>query len=288
MSIKTKEQLEIENQASFPDNTTGLITPEVLRNFNSDIIDTLVDSNVTSSFATTGSNTFIGDQTIVGNVTFPSSSFISTNNVSGNLYFSALNGGMLHLNDDGGEGDVIVGYVGSAGKLKVRVNSELTGSQSILSGSIAIRNNGNVSSLSDTELSIEANQAPAAEFIVSFNQTASAAVISYDGATYDNELWTIADSAGIRMTDWNNGTGNLSTIPVLSISANDGSQPPPQLNRGLGVTGSIDVLSGSESGSVITNVGNTFTPPAVTKIISLTAAEYSGITPDTNTLYIII
>jgi len=289
MSIKTKEQLEIENQASFPDNTTGLITPEVLRNFNSDIIDTLVDSNVTSSFATTGSNTFIGDQTIVGNVTFPSSSFISTNNVSGNLYFSALNGGMLHLNDDGGEGDVVIGYVGSAGKLKVRVNSELTGSQSILSGSIAISNNGNVSSFSDTELNIEATNSPAAEFIVSFNQTASAAVISYDGATYDNELWTIADSAGLRMTDWDGGTGNLSAIPFMSVVANDGSQPAPLFNRGLSVSGSITINSASFSGSAISNI----TPDSsslqpTTNIVTLTAGEYAGITPVATTLYIVI
>jgi hypothetical protein len=58
----------------------------------------------TSSFATTGSNIFKGDQTIEGNLTFPSGSFISSTNISGNLYFSSLNGGILHLNDDGGEG----------------------------------------------------------------------------------------------------------------------------------------------------------------------------------------
>ena len=270
----------------------------------------------TGSFATTGSNTFIGDQTIVGNVTFPSGSFIASTNVSGNLYFSALNGGILHLNDDGGEGDVLVGYVGSVGKLKVKTDSEFTGSisqtgtfyadqidvsrggiiqttgsyvmtysssglvtydtyenvaaalqpyisgsggtidtgsfattgsnsftgsQTILSGAIGILNNGNSTSITDTELSIETNGTPAASYIVSFNQTASAAVISYDGATYDNELWTIADSAGIRMTDWDNGIGNISAVPFLSIGANDGSQPPPQFNRGLSVSGSIQM-----------------------------------------------
>jgi hypothetical protein len=60
-------------------------------------------------FATTGSNTFIGGQTIQGNVTFVSSSFISSTNESGSIYVSALNGGVLHLNDDGGEGDIIIG-----------------------------------------------------------------------------------------------------------------------------------------------------------------------------------
>lgn len=93
----------------------------------------------TGSFAITGSNTFFGEQTIVGNVTFPSGSFISSNNVSGNLYFSALNNGILHLNDDGGEGDVIIGYVGSAGKLKVKTDTEITGSL-FVSGNVYANN----------------------------------------------------------------------------------------------------------------------------------------------------
>ena len=388
MSIKTKDQLQVENQASFPDNTTGLITPAVLRNFNTDIIDTLVDSNATSSFATTDSNTFTGAQTITGsngqvfltgtsattpdnslqsihtnddgpwiarfyNDTFSTSSSvmsywgynngdfvlhndttqsmtfgingynqnnlvlndtsitanrelivsgaIKTNNnitwsgnsfnssLTGSLYFSALNGGTLLLNTDGGEGDVQVGYNGWNGKLKVIGNSEFTGSQTILSGSIAISNNGNVSSFSDTELNIETTNAPAAEFIVSFNQTASAAVISYDGATYDNELWTIADSAGLRMTDWDGGTGNLSAIPFMSVVANDGSQPAPLFNRGLSVSGSITINSASFSGSAISNI----TPDSsslqpTTNIVTLTAGEYAGITPVATTLYIVI
>lgn len=57
----------------------------------------------TGSFATTGSNTFIGNQIIQGNVTFPSNSFVSTDNVSGALYLSSLNQGTLYLNGDGGE-----------------------------------------------------------------------------------------------------------------------------------------------------------------------------------------
>jgi hypothetical protein len=433
MSIKTKEQLQIENQASFPDNTTGLITPEVLRNFNSDVIDTLVDSNATasfattgsndftglqtiyidgindgvsiienasssvnsgygvdynymqsgsdyvyndyvgtfyesgsnafgitidtevyidgmskhkpsifsrndaninapivyfpthddwnngttefqysinvtgsvdvtgqflvngqpisgsgnidtSSFATTGSNTFIGDQTIVGNVTFPSGSFISSNNVSGNLYFSALNGGILHLNDDGGEGDVIVGYVGSAGKLKVKTDTEITGSLNISSSaatdltiqsrvningpssgqtprliisasdgtantiigrqsaiftgdgaSITVQNlaTSNYSSMSPNAIGIFANATDSAIEVDSNSATASFGVLSYDFATYDNELWIQADSNGVRMTDWDNANGSTSATPTIFFGANDGSQPAPILNRGL-------------------------------------------------------
>lgn len=73
----------------------------------------------TGSFATTGSNTFIGSQIIEGNLSFPSNSFVSTDNVSGALYFSSLNQGTLYINADGGEGNVNVGHNGWTGKLNV-------------------------------------------------------------------------------------------------------------------------------------------------------------------------
>jgi hypothetical protein len=82
-------------------------------------------------FATTGSNTFYDSQTIVGNVTFPSSSFISTTNASGGLFLSALNKGILQLNADGGEGDVIIGRSGWDGKLIVNGNQTISGSLNI-------------------------------------------------------------------------------------------------------------------------------------------------------------
>jgi hypothetical protein len=87
----------------------------------------------TSTFATTGSNTFIGGQTIEGNITFPNGSFISSTNVSGNLYFSALNGGLLHLNDDGGESDI---WMLNGQGTKVYMNGRLEqGQLTIASGS---------------------------------------------------------------------------------------------------------------------------------------------------------
>ena len=193
----------------------------------------------TGSFATTGSNTFIGGQTIEGNITFPSGSFISSTNVSGNLYLASLNGGLLQLNTDGGEGDVLVGSNGWNGKLKVRGNSEFTGSQTILSGSIAVLNNGNAASLNETELSIETYTNDAYGIIAANNHSASLGIISWDGATYDNELWIQADNSGIQLTDWDNGIGNLSAVPFISVGANDGSQPAPQFQRGLGITGSM-------------------------------------------------
>jgi hypothetical protein len=43
MSQLNKTQLEQENQQSFPNNNTGFITPLKLREFNTDMIDSMVD-----------------------------------------------------------------------------------------------------------------------------------------------------------------------------------------------------------------------------------------------------
>ena len=80
MSQLTKGQLQGENAASFPNNNTNFITPALLREFNTDMIDSLalqsqvdaVSSSVngllvsSSKYATTGSNRFNGNQTISG------------------------------------------------------------------------------------------------------------------------------------------------------------------------------------------------------------------------------
>ena len=60
MAIQTKTQLSASNAVSFPDNTTGFITPALLRDFNTSSID--------SYAILSGSNTFVGNQVITGSV----------------------------------------------------------------------------------------------------------------------------------------------------------------------------------------------------------------------------
>ena len=238
MAILTQQELVAESNATYFDNVSGSITPTLVRTFNDDFISSSITADLTGSFATTGSNTFTGTQTITGsvnikgNISAESASFqyVTTIYETASIIYSS---GSNQLGDASDDVQTLWGQVFLPSGPLVITGSIYT------NGSITILNNGNNSSLTDTELNIEANQTPAASYIVSFNQTASSAVISYDGATYDNELWTIADGDGIRMTDWNNGTGNLSTTPFISVIANDGSQPAPQFNRGLGVTGSL-------------------------------------------------
>jgi len=82
----SKQALIVENNQSFPNNNAGEITPSVLRTYNTDVIDSTVNqieytansgswnayisnlSSYTGSYSTTGSNTFKGNQSVVGSV----------------------------------------------------------------------------------------------------------------------------------------------------------------------------------------------------------------------------
>jgi len=67
MADKTKEQLSALNNANFPNNNSGFITPQKLRDFNQDMIDSMVtdiDSILTGSITVDGTITathFVGD-----------------------------------------------------------------------------------------------------------------------------------------------------------------------------------------------------------------------------------
>ena len=75
MAILTKAQLQADNSASFADNNTQAITPLILRSYNGNIIDTLVDSLDTGSFARTAvSNDFTAANSFTS---ISASSFIS-------------------------------------------------------------------------------------------------------------------------------------------------------------------------------------------------------------------
>ena len=94
MSQLSKQALIVENNQSFPNNNAGEITPAVLRTFNTDVIESTVNqteytansgswntsianlNTKTGSYATTGSNSFVGNQNIIGTV---SASFFSGN-----------------------------------------------------------------------------------------------------------------------------------------------------------------------------------------------------------------
>jgi hypothetical protein len=81
MAILTKAQLQAANSASFPNNNSQAITPQILRDYNSSVIDTLVDSLDTGSFARTD---ITNDFTQTNNFTsISASAFVSASNFIG-------------------------------------------------------------------------------------------------------------------------------------------------------------------------------------------------------------
>ena len=66
MSNKSKSQLRTENSNNFPNNNSGFITPEKLRSFNGDMIDSMLVSADSSSFIT---NPLNDNLQVNGNIT---------------------------------------------------------------------------------------------------------------------------------------------------------------------------------------------------------------------------
>jgi hypothetical protein len=66
MSSKNKSQLRTENSNNFPNNNSGFITPEKLRSFNGDIIDSVLVNADSASFI---SNPYTGNFKVNGNIT---------------------------------------------------------------------------------------------------------------------------------------------------------------------------------------------------------------------------
>ena len=56
MSSKSKQQLKLDNQTNFPNNNNGFITPDKLRNFHVDIIDSFLTQDGLDTLSTELSN----------------------------------------------------------------------------------------------------------------------------------------------------------------------------------------------------------------------------------------
>jgi len=105
MADKTKSQLTALNDANFPNNNSGFITPQKLRDFNQDMIDSMVtdiDSILTGSITVDGTITathFVGDGSgitgVVSSVplgTVSGSSQVILQDTTGDLSGSRING----------------------------------------------------------------------------------------------------------------------------------------------------------------------------------------------------
>ena len=159
-----------------------------------------------SFFATTGSNTFIGNQTITGNLLVSGSDVIDVN-VIGRVSITAPNTGItprLFISSS----DATSEYGRGFQNLDTTNSTALNAFQYLSS---------NVAKQSDS-------------FVAVYNSDFSV----------DVEMNMFANSSSIGLADWDNGA-TFTYVPFMTIAPNLGNNPAPVMTRGLQVTGSTQI-----------------------------------------------
>jgi uncharacterized coiled-coil protein SlyX len=283
MAILTKAQLQAANSSSFPNNNSQAITPQILRDYNSSVIDTLVDSLDTGSFARTD---ITNDFTQTNNFTsISASAFVSASNFigDGSKLTNITASTALPILDEG----VLQGYATSmnftgsaisaqviAGTAVVQVNIDNVGLVTTASFNAYTQstntsiNNLNASSASQ-QVSINALNQSSASQQVSINAL-NVYTASQDSSSIVNsitELNSWSASAKIELTNLNTGVTNLNSFSSSansSISQLNASSASQQV--------SINALNVSSASL------NTFSASAQTSINSINAVSSSWIT----------
>ena len=164
----SKQQLEVVNQTNFPDNNTQLITPALLRDFNTDIIDSI---QLTGSYATTGSNTFVGNQIITGNLNVSgviSASVLYVQTETASVIYSS---GSNQFGDELTDIQTLSGSVKVQGSLTVNGVAVLTSSADVTGFVTTASFNSYTSSNNQRVTSLETNSASVNISIVNINTT---------------------------------------------------------------------------------------------------------------------
>jgi len=169
-------------------------------------------------------------------------------------------------------------YTGSA---QITGSLGVTGSANIQSGSFS---GSFVSTLGDTYTDV-----PAATKIVTLTSASYASLTPKDA----NTLYIISGSNMSASYALQALSSSFAFTASYALNAGGAASFPytgsAQITGSLGVTGSINIQSGSQSGSVVSNVGDIYTDvPFVKQIVTLTSASYAALSPkDPNTLYVI-
>lgn len=205
--------------ASFDNGTRNLtFTKGDTSTFNVNIPDVSGSTINTGSFATTGSNTFIGNQIISG-------TFIQ----SGSNSISA---------DPIGQG------VGTWIKNRVLI-SDVPGGPAprfFISGSDgAFTEFGRGFTNQDTRKVPGLGASIFTYGPIDSNGTNTVAVAN-DDYSIDVELQMFANSSSIGLADWDNASA-FNYIPFMTLTPNNGDNPAPQFKRSVGITGSLDITS---------------------------------------------
>ena len=180
-------------------------------------------SQSTGSFATTGSNTFNGNQIITGSV-----------DISGPITASLLQGFFLV----GGVGNRTISR--STGSFATIFTNTFNGNQTI-SGSI-LQSGSLLNEFTKVQIA-KSNKADFSEANTLLSLVGDTEVIFdqyVDGGNYDSVNIRIVQNSGSQFRDYDSTTN---WVTWLTVPTNTGNNPSPIFTRGLKITGSVDIQS---------------------------------------------
>ncbi len=211
MSSKNKSQLRTENSNNFPNNNSQFITPEKLRDFNNDVIDSMVVNQDTGSYLLTSSfDTGSRDLTFT--------------RVDGTIYSNNIPGGGGGGSTDTGSllvtasiVDATITYTKGDGTIFTTTVDNVANATSATSASHAVNADIAISS-SQAQNSISASHAEQADNATSSSNSISSSVVTDPNIAYINK-----DNTFTGTQNFNNisvsGTGSFGRINSVTGSA---------------------------------------------------------------------
>jgi hypothetical protein len=278
----------------------------------------------TVGFATTGSNSFNGNQTITGSLTMSGSMiFVDRSGNDTNVYLGlnalglglagasplalgntnsiAIGAGAMRF-ASGSNQNVAIGYdtlqfasgVENVAIASNTLTENTTGGQNVAIGIGAL--NKNTTGIRNVAIGGGAlfNNIAGAESNVAIGRNAGNGTSgSFNTFIGDNAGQNVSGSRNVILGRYQGSSGETFSNNIIIADGNgtiearfDGDW---QFYDNVNVTGSINVVSGSLTGQAVTNitpVSSSLLP--VLNMVTLTTAEYALITPNSQTLYIIV
>jgi hypothetical protein len=257
-----------------------------------------------STYATTGSNIFVGDQTITGSLAINDSAtnFLIEGNGFSQTYLTS--NGAIVLNPGFGGVEMVGSYrtfkatdITAEGTLSASVITGI-GNVTLYSQSVDSRINAivptNISALNAFTASVAGTNlfTQSAQLEINALEAFSASALTTASFSGNTLTFTKGNGTtfGVTIPDVSGSTINTGSFATTGSNAFFGNQT---ISGSVGISGSaITFVSGTLSGSTITNIGDTFTDVApVNRIITLTSASYAalvtGSLTDPNALYIV-
>ena len=168
----SKQALVVLNNVNFPNNNTQYISPELLRQFNNEMIISMQLTQSMSEYAVlVGANSFVGNQTITGDLTVSgviSASVLHVQYETASVIFST---GSNQLGDELTDTQTLSGSVKVQGSLTVNGTPVLTSSADVTGFVTTSSFNAYTQSTNLRLTSLETNSASVNISISNLNQT---------------------------------------------------------------------------------------------------------------------